>query len=68
MIEAVFQVDGMSCGGCIRRVTGALSTLPGIEVESVAVGLVRVRLDPALTTESRVLEAIQNAGYAPRKE
>ena len=68
MIEAVFQVDGMSCGGCIRRVANALNTLPGVEVETVAVGLVRVRLDPAVTTESRVVEAIQNAGYTARTE
>ncbi len=68
MTEAVFQIDGMSCGGCIRRVSSALNTLPGIEVETVTVGLVRVRIDPAVTTESRVVEAIQNVGYAPRKE
>ncbi len=67
MIEAVFQIDGMSCGACVRRVTGALSTLPGVEVESVAVGLARVRLDPAVTPESQVVEAIRKAGYAARK-
>ena len=48
--------------------TAALNTLAGIEVESVAVGLARVRLDPAVTPESRVVEAIQNAGYAARKQ
>jgi copper chaperone CopZ len=68
MVETVFHVDGMSCGGCIRRVTSALNTLPGIEVVSVAVGLARVRLDPAGTTESRVVEALENAGYAARRE
>jgi copper chaperone len=68
MIQAAFQIDGMSCGGCVRSVTSALKALPGIEVESVAVGLARVRLDPAVTTESRVVEAIQDAGYTVRKE
>ena len=68
MVEAVFQIDGMSCCGCIRKVSSALNTLAGIEVESVAVGLARVRLDPAVTPESRVVEAIQNAGYAARKQ
>ena len=68
MVEAVFQIDGMSCGGCVRRVSSALNALPGVEVESVEVGLARVRLDPAVSTDALVVEAIRKAGYAAKKE
>ena len=68
MSETVFQIGGMSCGGCVRRVERALRTLPGIEVESVAVGLARVRWNPAVTPEWQIVDAIRDAGYSATKE
>jgi copper chaperone CopZ len=33
-----FTIDGMHCGGCVRRVTGALSDVDGISDVKVEVG------------------------------
>jgi copper chaperone CopZ len=33
-----FGIDGMHCGGCVRRVTGALSGVDGISDVRVEVG------------------------------
>jgi copper chaperone len=49
MEEVTIKVGGMSCQGCVKNVTGALSATPG--VASVAVSLeageARVSYDPA---------------------
>lgn len=33
-----FIIDGMHCGGCVRRVTGALSGVDGVSDVKVEVG------------------------------
>ncbi len=33
-----FSIDGMHCGGCVRRVTGALGGLDGVSEVQVEVG------------------------------
>jgi len=33
-----FTIDGMHCGGCVRRVTGALSGVDGVSDVRVEVG------------------------------
>ena len=68
MIETNFKIDGMSCGGCVRSVTNILKALPGVEVDSVAVGGAQLRMDPDETVEKRVVEALKKAGFAARKE
>ena len=68
MNEATFSIAGMRCGGCMRRVSDLLQALPGVQVESVSVGLARVRLEPGGATRNRVIEALGDAGYAAREE
>jgi len=64
-MEEVIAVEGMTCEGCARSVTRAVSAVPG--VESVAVDLANkratVRYDPAVSPIARVREAIQDAGF-----
>ena len=59
----VFNVQGMSCGHCVGRVTAALNALPGVEVDSVQIGTAEVRIDPSQTSETAVAEAVAAAGY-----
>lgn len=65
IIESTIAVEGMTCEGCVRSVTRAVSVLPG--VESVAVDLsgrrATVRHDSALASVDRVREAIRDAGF-----
>lgn len=63
--EETVAVEGMTCDGCVRSVTRAVSALPG--VESVAVDLAgrraTVRYDVARVSLDRVREAIRDAGF-----
>ena len=63
--EATLPVEGMTCDGCVRSVTRAVSAIAG--VESVAVDLAgrraTVRYDDARVGLDRVREAIRDAGF-----
>ena len=58
-------VDGMTCEHCVRAVTQALNTVPGVESVSVdlASGQVHVAGNPDPAT---VRDAIADEGYAVR--
>ena len=60
MIEV--PVQGMTCGGCVRKLTGTLSTLPGVAEVDVQLdpGLVRVQ---GTIDEQELREAIDSAGF-----
>jgi copper chaperone CopZ len=60
-----FSVQGMSCQGCVRSVTGAVKTVPG--VASVDVSLERatatVAYDGATVDPTAIVAAIVGAGF-----
>ena len=58
------DVQGMSCGGCVKHVTAALKPLPGVrEVEfDLSAGRVRVHGDLAEGIDPLV-SALKQAGY-----
>lgn len=66
--ETVLNVDGMTCGSCVRHVEGALRSLDGIEAIEVKLkeGEVRVQHDPARSTIAEMVEALGDAGYESR--
>lgn len=62
--ETKLDVTGMTCGGCVRHVTKALTAVPGVtnaEVSLETHGAV-VRHDGTTTVESLVA-AVAKAGY-----
>ena len=61
------SIEGMSCGGCVGKVTAALKSVPGTTVEAVAVGSARVRFDPKKTTDSALIAAVNNTGFKAAK-
>jgi copper chaperone len=63
METRTLQIDGMSCGHCIGRVTNALGALPGVKVEDVKVGSARISFDRVQTPLRRIAEAIDEAGF-----
>ena len=63
MAELNFQIEGMHCDACVRRVTRALEKVPGTEVEEVRVGAARVRAQGSDVEAQTYLTAIQNAGF-----
>lgn len=59
------NVTGMSCGGCTRKVTSALTGLIGVsDVKvSLATGEATVQYDEQLTSPGILKSAIKDAGY-----
>ena len=61
-------IDGMTCASCVRRVERALERVPG--VASVAINLATktawVAFDGRDGAASALVEAVTQAGYAPR--
>jgi P-type Cu+ transporter len=59
------QIEGMTCGSCIRRVERALTAVPGVSEASVNLVTERalVRFDPGLVKDPALLRAVENAGY-----
>lgn len=65
MTEVTIRVDGMSCGGCVRNVTGVLKALPGVldaEVRQEE-AMARVTYDPTLVSVDALRQAIIDAGF-----
>jgi copper chaperone len=59
------KVTGMTCGGCITKVTHALETMPGVsEVKvSLRAGEATVQYDERLTSPDLLKSAVKGAGY-----
>jgi copper chaperone CopZ len=56
-------IEGMHCGGCVKRVTLALQKVDGVEGVSVDVGSAKVTYD-ADKTQPQVLEdAVNRIGF-----
>jgi copper chaperone len=65
MTEVTIKVAGMSCGGCVRNVTGVLKALPGVTDADVSLdeGVARVSYDPASVTVEKLRQAVNDAGF-----
>lgn len=64
MSEIKLNIDGMHCGGCVRRVSQALERIPSAEVIDVQIGSARVTAsDP-----EQVVAALAKAGYSAHLE
>jgi copper chaperone len=63
--KATIAVGGMTCNGCVRSVTNAVSQVNG--VRSVEVSLAgkaaTVEYDPAATSPAAIAAAIEGAGF-----
>lgn len=59
------NIEGMTCGGCVKSVESAVSQLQG--VQSVNVDLegnkASVTYDSAIVTVGNITEAIEEAGF-----
>lgn len=60
-------VAGMSCGGCVARLSAALKQVPGVRLDAVAVGSATVSYEPSTTSPAAIAAAVQAAGYSVRE-
>ncbi|HVF64900.1 MAG TPA: heavy-metal-associated domain-containing protein [Casimicrobiaceae bacterium] len=60
-----FDVEGMTCGGCVASVKRVLEALPGVSNAEVTLQPPRasVDYDPARVTAEALRGAVQDAGY-----
>jgi copper chaperone len=58
-------VSGMTCGGCVRSVTGVLSALEGVVKAEVSLAEQRavVDFDPGKVNIGQLKRAVEDAGY-----
>lgn len=64
-MEKVFQVEGMMCQGCEKRVNTALSSLEGVQEcqASASTNTVRVIFDENKVSETMLKTTIEDTGY-----
>ena len=60
-----FNVQGMTCGGCVASVKRVLQALPGVLNVNVTLdpGKATVAYDPERVTAETLREAVRSAGY-----
>jgi Cu+-exporting ATPase len=65
--EIVIDVKGMTSAACERRVSDALSAVPGVAAAraSRAEGQAVVTADPMKATPEKLRAAVEDAGYEP---
>ncbi|MEI9980369.1 MAG: heavy-metal-associated domain-containing protein [Edaphobacter sp.] len=61
-------IEGMHCGGCVRRVTAALAGIGGVEVGPVAVGSAEMAFDPGRVSAKEIASAVDRIGFTARIE
>ncbi len=64
MAEFTLHIDGMHCGSCIRRVTEALASVEGVQVEDVRLGTARLSGPADAAPVELAIAAVAKAGYA----
>ncbi len=65
MQTETMSVTGMTCGGCVSKVTQALTALPGVGHVNVSLpDKACVDFDEKLISRERLQAAVKDAGYA----
>jgi copper chaperone len=65
METTTIKVDGMSCGGCVKSVTGVLTALAGVAKAEVSLEQKQavVEFDAGKVTRDQLKAAIDDAGF-----
>ena len=62
------SIEGMHCGGCVRRVTAALEGVKGVEVGSVEVGSALMAFVPNQASAEEIAAAVNRIGFPAHVE
>ncbi len=65
METTTIKVEGMSCGGCVKNVTGALEGIAGVQKAEVSLEQKQavVSFDGAKVQRADLLQAVEDAGF-----
>jgi copper chaperone CopZ len=64
LAEITLHIDGMHCGSCVRRVTQALASTGGLQVEEVRLGAARALVPEGTESIDKAIAALAKAGYS----
>ena len=59
----VFSVPDMTCGHCVKAITGAIAELDPQAVVQVDLANRQVRVDASVASDSALADALRDAGY-----
>lgn len=59
------NIDGMTCGGCVKSVINALNQVAGVQLANVSLenNNATINFDDSQTGEIALKEAIEDAGF-----
>jgi copper chaperone len=65
METTTIKVDGMSCGGCVKSVTGVLTALDGVTKAEVSLEQKQavVEFDAGKVSRAQLAQVIEDAGF-----
>jgi copper chaperone len=65
METTTIRVDGMSCGGCVKSVTGVLTALDGVAKAEVSLEQKQavVEFDATKVTRDQLKAVVEDAGF-----
>ena len=65
METTIINIGGMSCGGCVKSITGVLVALSGVAKADVSLeqGRAVVEFDSAQVDRAELVEAVESAGF-----
>ena len=62
-LTETFEVEGMTCNGCMRKVREALEKVEGVEIEDLSIRSAEITYDPTAVDRSAIVDAIRAEGY-----
>lgn len=65
MATTILNIQGMTCGGCVKSVTNALQREAGVETVEVMLeqGRASIVYDPAQTSPQQLAELVDDIGF-----
>ena len=68
MATITLNIDGMTCGGCVKSVTKVLNDLDGVRSATVSLENknAQVEFDEGKIQIAQLVEAVEDAGYDAR--
>jgi len=63
MRRIALHITGMTCGHCLHAVNDALTSKPGVQLESLRMGRAVVSYDEQITNPAAIESLIVAAGY-----
>ena len=57
------KIEGMHCDACVRRVTTALTKIPSVQLDHVAIGEASIDYDASSLEPQTIVDAVNAIGF-----